>query len=375
MHLPQSISDALHLNGGSSSARYGNDRVQTNSDVPSQHNEAKAQSNNQAEPLHNGDTETQTSSQANEGACSSLEIQKDHAHDQINGSLEPQMNGHTEPAELRINGDAELQTETQIDKTTEVHTNGDAKVQTNGDADSWSGDATEELKDDLAGAEIDRDAKPHSTGHTEAQTSVIAECQHNEDAETQQNGHTEPQTNGTAQAETNDDAELLLNDDVLSIQRNGGEHVQSNGQLTPHTNGTTSDGSQINTTKDTISVPSLVNSIQIPVLSTLLDSITAGWILLISRYQRDTFHNFTWGVKGAGDSSIQTIATEALRLGDVVTVADLLGVVRGVRSREIIIAPLEELVIFFNDGTRDEVSSLQMLRRNNSCSQTRIVDV
>lgn len=372
MHLPQSISDALHLNGGSSSPSYDNADAQAKN-ATSQHNEAKAQPNG-AKSLTNGDAETKTNGQAKEEIPITIETIKNHAKDQEIGKSEPQTSVQTGPqpniaTEVQINGDAKLQTGSQTSSTAKVHTNGDAKPQTNDDANAKTTYATEELKNP-AHVEIDSDAGPQCNGHAEPPVSRIPEVV-NGDEKLQSSGVFESQTNGNAAVQINGDAKPLANGDALStVERNGSSHVHSNGKLTPQTNGTllqhvsTNEANGSNSIKSTHETASLPNSVQIPIFNTLLDSITAGWILLISRYQRDTFHNFTWGVKDAVDS-IQTVATEGMKLGEVVTVADLLEVVRRVRAREIE-ADGGETRVFFNDGTEDEVCTIGLLESERS---------
>jgi hypothetical protein len=359
MHLPQSIGDALHLNGGSSSPSYDNADTQTK-DAISQHKEAKAQPNG-AESLTNGDAETQTNCQVKEEVPKTIKTIRDHTKDQEIGEPESLPNG---TAQVQINGDTKPQTGSQTSGTAEIHTNGDVKSQNNSDANAKTNDAAEELKNP-ANIKLERDAGPQCNGHAEPPVNRILEAV-NGDEKPQSNGLFESQTNGNSAVQIIGEAKPLRNGEALStVERNGGSHVQSNGRLTPQTNGTLlqhkskngANGSNgISSTHGTASLP---NSVQIPIFDTILDSITAGWILLISRYQRDTFHNFTWGVKDALDS-IQTVATEGMSLGEVITVTDLLKVVRRVRAREIE-AEGGEMRVFFNDGTKDEVCTIDLL--------------
>ena len=356
MHLPQSISDALHLNGGSSSPSYETSKA-LEKDATSQQDKVEAQSHNQVESPRSGDAKIQTNGYTNEKTRNAIETSRNRAQDQDIGEAEPHTHGQTEPqpngtAEVQINGNTELQAVSQMSSTVEPDNKGDAMLQENDDTNVRTHYAIEELKN-IADVESDRNTGSQCNGYVEPPVNGIPEVIKGGE-EFQSNGHVEPQTKN-AQEGTSCNAIHISNGDAVSVfEGNGGTYVQSNDKLTLQTNGSKG----IN---NTYGIASLPNSIQIPFLDTLLDSITAGWILLTLRYQRDTFHSFTWGVKDAVDS-VQTVATEDLRLGEAVTVADLLDVVRRVRSRECDISTMEQPVLFFNDGTKDEVNTSHILR-------------
>ncbi|KAH7135324.1 nonribosomal peptide synthetase 6 [Dendryphion nanum] len=86
----------------------------------------------------------------------------------------------------------------------------------------------------------------------------------------------------------------------------------------------------------------------------IVDTAIASWILLVQRYQRDTFLNFTWGLEGAANSGIQIVAAQELNLTNVSTVTDLITTVHNIRSKDIAIDQPTGLVLVFNDGTKDE---------------------
>jgi hypothetical protein len=343
MHLPQSISDALHLNGGSSSPSYETSKA-LEKDATSQQDKVEAQSNNQVESLRSGDAKIQTNGYTNDKTRNAIETSRNRAQDQDIGEAEPHTRGQTEP-----------QAGSQMSSTVESNNKGDAMPQENDDTNARTHYAIEELKN-TADVESDRNTGSQCNSYVEPPVNGIAEMIKGGE-EFQSDGHFEPQTKN-AQEGTNCNANHISNGDAVSVfEGNGGTYVQSNDKLTLQTNG--ANGS--NVINNRYGIASLPNSIHIPFLDTLLDSITAGWILLILRYQRDTFHSFTWGVKDAVDS-IQTVATEDLRLGEAVTVADLLDVVRRVRSRECDVSTMEQPVLFFNDGTKDEVNTSHISR-------------
>ncbi|KAF2635407.1 nonribosomal peptide synthetase 6 [Massarina eburnea CBS 473.64] len=93
------------------------------------------------------------------------------------------------------------------------------------------------------------------------------------------------------------------------------------------------------------------NVVEIPVLEPLLDTVLASWVLLVQRYQRDSFNCFTWGVKALAS---QCIAAPELDLSKLSTAADLLGKMRSLRTREISQSVAEAPVLYFNDGSNEE---------------------
>jgi hypothetical protein len=84
----------------------------------------------------------------------------------------------------------------------------------------------------------------------------------------------------------------------------------------------------------------------------VLNTVLSAWTILIQRYQREVFHQFTWGVKGAGNDSIQRILTSGLDLTNQTAARSLMKKIGDVRSKDII---LDESTIFLNDGTIEEV--------------------
>ncbi|PSN73352.1 nonribosomal peptide synthetase 6 [Corynespora cassiicola Philippines] len=84
----------------------------------------------------------------------------------------------------------------------------------------------------------------------------------------------------------------------------------------------------------------------------VLENTLAGWILICQRYQRDTFHNFTWGVKDASEK-VQQVSTDQLDLPRLATAEDLLCKVRSTRSTDFAVEQ-DAPALFLNDGTKEE---------------------
>jgi len=90
-------------------------------------------------------------------------------------------------------------------------------------------------------------------------------------------------------------------------------------------------------------------------LSDVLDTVLTAWTILVHRYQRDLFHQFTWGVKDAGEGSVQCISTLELDLPKKRVASILRDKVGNLRSKSIPAEPAA--TIFLNDGTKAEVCS------------------
>ncbi|KAF1994960.1 nonribosomal peptide synthetase 6 [Amniculicola lignicola CBS 123094] len=89
-------------------------------------------------------------------------------------------------------------------------------------------------------------------------------------------------------------------------------------------------------------------------VESVVDNIIAGWTLLLQRYQRDAFLQFTWGYKEVDRSTVQTITAAQLNLGGVSNSNDLLKVVRNMRSRKMAVDSVPNPKLVFNDGTEDD---------------------
>jgi hypothetical protein len=84
----------------------------------------------------------------------------------------------------------------------------------------------------------------------------------------------------------------------------------------------------------------------------VLDIVLAGWTILVQRYQRDAFHQFTWGIKGAGSDNLQCIASEELNLLNHSNVDSLITKISELRLKNV---SLDQATVFLNDGTKEEV--------------------
>jgi hypothetical protein len=119
-------------------------------------------------------------------------------------------------------------------------------------------------------------------------------------------------------------------------------------------------GTQINSdtrNRDKVEIP-----IEEQEIAMVFDTLLASWILLVQRYQRDSFQRFTWGLDQPGQDHNQCIETEQLDLSKLETAEDLLAMVRNVVSKESS-GLMESSGVFFNDGTPDEVSSSKRIVR------------
>lgn len=88
--------------------------------------------------------------------------------------------------------------------------------------------------------------------------------------------------------------------------------------------------------------------------NTVLDTVLTAWAILIQRYQRDVFHQFTWGSKDQGDDSTQCISVAELDWASHQTAASLSTKIRNIKSAQF---TLGETTIILRDGTNEEVLS------------------
>src|SRR5687768_14248459 len=77
----------------------------------------------------------------------------------------------------------------------------------------------------------------------------------------------------------------------VKVQSNGAVKTQENGenidcaqQASTQSNGQTSQANEVN-----LNLPTELGT------EVVLNNILAGWTILVQRYQRDLFHQFTWG--------------------------------------------------------------------------------
>jgi hypothetical protein len=147
--------------------------------------------------------------------------------------------------------------------------------------------------------------------------------------------------NGIDNAHFGGRPEDQLNDEVFSINDVGQTKNSTYTNRSIETNGQHGD-----TNKVQISFPKDQS------LDAILDIILAGWVVLAQRYQRDAFHSFTWGIKGAGSEKAQSIMSAELSLSNQTTVGDLVAKTKDLRLKDV---SLDQATIFLNDGTKEEV--------------------
>jgi hypothetical protein len=87
----------------------------------------------------------------------------------------------------------------------------------------------------------------------------------------------------------------------------------------------------------------------------VLDTVLTAWTILIVRYQRDTFYQFTWGIRDASKDSAQCISAPELDLSNQ-TAKSLKAKVGSLRTKEYAIN--EDSLLFLNDGTSAEVCTI-----------------
>lgn len=129
--------------------------------------------------------------------------------------------------------------------------------------------------------------------------------------------------------------------------------VNSNGTMDVNENGTYTNGHTEPQRQSTKSNEVELTALENLPLDAALDAILTAWTILVQRYQRDVFHQFSWGIKGAGSDKRQCIPTVDLDLLNHSNAASLLTKVGGVRLKDLL---LDDTIIFLNDGTKEEVS-------------------
>ena len=86
----------------------------------------------------------------------------------------------------------------------------------------------------------------------------------------------------------------------------------------------------------------------------VLDTILAAWSVLIHRYQRDVFHQFTWGAVDGRDRASQCINTTDLNFASHQIAGSLKSQISNVRSKDY---DAHNATLFLNDGSLHEVLS------------------
>ncbi|CAG5139628.1 uncharacterized protein ALTATR162_LOCUS529 [Alternaria atra] len=130
--------------------------------------------------------------------------------------------------------------------------------------------------------------------------------------------------------------------------------VQNNGASKTHEQVSTKNGNHV--AVNTNGHSSKVNEVRARVPSDLapdavLDTILAAWTILMHRYQRDVFHQFTWGVVNANGRTTQCVNTTELNLTNQRTAASLKAQISNVRSKDY---DAHNVTLFLNDGSTHE---------------------
>ncbi|EUC49199.1 hypothetical protein COCMIDRAFT_2056 [Bipolaris oryzae ATCC 44560] len=102
--------------------------------------------------------------------------------------------------------------------------------------------------------------------------------------------------------------------------------------------------------------PSKANDIQVHLPNgtdrdSVLDTVLTAWAILIQRYQRDVFHQFTWGQKDQEKAATQCISVVDIDWANQQTAASLRSKISSVKSNQF---TLNETALFFNDGSNEE---------------------
>ena len=90
----------------------------------------------------------------------------------------------------------------------------------------------------------------------------------------------------------------------------------------------------------------------------IIEAIVASWLLLLYRYQRDTFQRFSWGVGDSEGVRLECVPIAQTDFAKVCTLADLIAAVRRTGAVEAIARNSNTHRLILNDGSSDEVSPL-----------------
>jgi hypothetical protein len=132
------------------------------------------------------------------------------------------------------------------------------------------------------------------------------------------------------------------------VQRNGAFKTQEQESHTNGHNGATQKNAHA----------SEGNEVKIPLpdnlaLEGILDTILTAWSILMRRYQRDAFHQFTWGLKNTtGSDKTQCISASSLDMLSLKTAGSLKTSVSEARSKDL---SIDRATFMVNDGTKEEV--------------------
>jgi hypothetical protein len=131
--------------------------------------------------------------------------------------------------------------------------------------------------------------------------------------------------------------------------------VQSNGASKTHEQASTKNGNH--EAPHTNGNSSKINEVRAQIPSGLapdavLDTVLTAWTILIHRYQRDVFNEFTWGAVDARGRATQSIKTTDLNYTSHKTAGSLKSQISNVRSKDY---NLHDATLFLNDGSTHEV--------------------
>lgn len=147
----------------------------------------------------------------------------------------------------------------------------------------------------------------------------------------------------------------------------------ANGDHTLHYGGITQEKAEVKTNNNTMDIDegktftngqaqtnghsTKVNEVDITLLEDLdpdawLDAVLTAWAILVQRYQRDVFHQFSWGIKEPGSEKLQCISASDLDLLSHSNAATLAGKIHDLRLKNV---SLDGATVFLNDGTKEEV--------------------
>jgi hypothetical protein len=135
----------------------------------------------------------------------------------------------------------------------------------------------------------------------------------------------------------------------VKVNDNGSMDVNENGSSTNvhnHTNGQSTKSNEVE-----------LNALKGQPSDVALDAILTAWTILVQRYQRDIFHQFSWGVKGAGSEKRQCISTTEL---DLLSHSNATGLAAKLSETRLKGVSLDGATIFLNDGTKEEVKYISI---------------
>jgi hypothetical protein len=91
----------------------------------------------------------------------------------------------------------------------------------------------------------------------------------------------------------------------------------------------------------------------------VLDTVLTAWAILIQRYQRDTFHQFTWKTNDAATDSAQCVLTAELDMATQTSAVGLSAKLSSMRANGCAIN--QSSTVILNDGTEAEVCLTRLI--------------